>query len=128
MSSKNYDIAIIGGGIVGLATAMTLCDRFPQYQIVVLEKERKVAAHQTGHNSGVIHSGLYYRPGSQKAQFCVDGAHALRAFCEENEIPNELPGKVVVATNKNELVALHNLYDRGVKNGVEGLNIIGPMS
>jgi L-2-hydroxyglutarate oxidase len=126
MSSKKYDIAIIGGGIVGLATAMTLCEWFPQYQIVVLDKEGKVATHQTGHNSGVIHSGLYYRPGSQKARFCVDGAHALKAFCEENEIPHKLTGKVVVATNNDELVGLHNLYNRGVKNGVEGLKIIGP--
>ena len=126
MTSKKVDITIIGGGILGLSTAMQLSKKLPDSKIVVLEKEDKLAVHQTGHNSGVIHSGLYYRPGSQKASFCVDGASALRAFCDENSIPYDLVGKLVVATNEDELGRLDTLLERGQANGVQGIRMIGP--
>jgi len=126
MSSKKVDITIIGGGILGLSTAMQLSKRLTNSKIIVLEKEENLAVHQTGHNSGVIHSGLYYRPGSQKASFCVDGASALRTFCDENTIPYDLVGKLVVATNEQELNRLDTLLERGKANGVEGITMIGP--
>lgn len=125
-TSGTYDVTIIGAGIIGLATAMELCRQHPGRRVIVLEKEQTIAAHQTGHNSGVIHAGLYYRPGSQKATFCVEGARALRAFCDEHGIRYELVGKVVVATSEEELPALEVLYRRGLTNGVEGLTMIGP--
>jgi L-2-hydroxyglutarate oxidase len=120
----NFDIAIIGGGIVGLATAYRLSQQFPKYKYVLLEKENRVAAHQTGHNSGVIHSGLYYKPGSAKASHAVNGAESLKQFCAENNIPFRLCGKVVVATEENEFTALEELYRRGLANGVRGLKMI----
>ncbi|MBI4338360.1 MAG: L-2-hydroxyglutarate oxidase [Chloroflexi bacterium] len=125
-SSKRYDVAIIGGGILGLVTAMKLTQAFPRRRVVVLEKERDLAAHQTGRNSGVIHSGLYYRPGSYKAALCVRGGRELRGFCDQHSINYDLIGKVVVATSEAELPALQTLYERGTANGVEGLQVIGP--
>lgn len=120
MSSTPYDIAIIGGGIVGLATAMALSeDR--SLSLIVLEAEQHVAAHQTGHNSGVIHSGLYYKPGSLKARNCVEGREAMYRFCEQYDIPHDRCGKVVVATREAELPALDALEQRGKANGLEGL-------
>ena len=126
MEQRQYDVAIAGGGIIGLSTAMHLTQRFPGLQVAVLEKEAELATHQTGHNSGVIHSGIYYRPGSHKANFCVAGVQKLLRFCDENEIEYERCGKVIVATGESELGRLDNLYERGVANGVEGLEIIGP--
>ena len=127
MNSQEYDVVIIGGGIIGLSTAMQLTRRFPQGgKVAVLEKEKELAMHQTGHNSGVIHSGIYYRPGSQKSRFCVGGAQALVQFCEENEIEFEKCGKTIVATDTTELERLDTLYQRGVANGVAGLELIGP--
>ena len=126
MSFQNYDIGIVGGGILGLATGMRLAQDYPRYKVIVLEKEAEIAQHQTGHNSGVIHSGIYYRPDSHKARFCVDGARALLKFCDENEIEYQLCGKVIVAIHESELGRLDNLYERGVANGVQGLEIIGP--
>ena len=125
MNSDSYDIAIIGGGIVGLATALELSKQYPRYRIGVLEKEGELAAHQTGHNSGVIHSGIYYKPGSLKAKNCVEGARALLDFCQENGIKYDLCGKVIVATDDREVAALDELYRRGTANGVPGLRIIG---
>jgi L-2-hydroxyglutarate oxidase len=125
MSSK-YDIAIVGGGIVGLATGYRLRAKYPGSRLLLLEKEDRLAAHQTGHNSGVIHSGLYYRPGSSKARTCVSGGEMLKAFCREHEIPYNLCGKVVVATREAELPALQTLHERGTANGVPDLAIIGP--
>lgn len=124
MTDATYDIAIIGAGIVGLATAMDLATRRPDLHIVVLEKESGVAAHQTGHNSGVIHAGLYYKPGSLKAQMAVEGARRMVAFCQEHGLPHELCGKVVVATSEEELPRLEELHRRGTENGVPGLTRI----
>src|ERR1700732_5596378 len=101
-----FDLAIIGGGIVGLATALQAGRRDPKLRIAVIEKEPAIARHQTGHNSGVIHSGLYYKPGSLKARLCVSGAAAMVEFCREHSLPHEVCGKVVVATEPNELPRL----------------------
>ncbi|MBW4510121.1 MAG: L-2-hydroxyglutarate oxidase [Scytonematopsis contorta HA4267-MV1] len=114
-----YDFAIIGGGIVGLSTGMTLAKRYPNARIVVLEKESKLAFHQTGNNSGVIHSGVYYKPGSFKAKFCRDGCQSMVDFCQEHGIDHEVCGKVIVATKEEELPRLENLYQRGLENGIQ---------
>ncbi len=116
-----YDIIIIGGGIVGLATALNIQQKDPKLKILVLEKENEVAAHQTGHNSGVIHSGIYYKPGSLKARNCFNGYHKLLSFCREENIPFELCGKVIVATSREELPQLDTIYERGVQNGLTDL-------
>ena len=126
MESGQYDIAIIGGGILGLSTAMQLADRAPQWRVAVLEKEDDLATHQTGHNSGVMHSGIYYRPGSHKANFCVAGLNNLVRFCDENEIEYEQCGKVIVAIEESEFGRLQDLYERGTANGVPDLEIVGP--
>ena len=120
----NADIVIVGGGIVGLATAYHLTEKYPDKKILVLEKEDEVAHHQTGNNSGVIHSGLYYKPGSLKAKNCIDGYHMMIQFCDEHHIPYDLCGKVVVATDKSELGRLRDLFDRGRENGLEGLEML----
>jgi len=122
---KRFDITIIGGGIIGLATAREVTRRHPAAKVALLEKEDRLAAHQTGHNSGVIHSGIYYRPGSLKAKTCVGGARALVAFCQEQGVPHEICGKVVVATREEELSRLDELLRRGTANGVDGLELIG---
>ncbi len=121
MPDGRYDVIIIGGGIVGLATARELLRRQPGRKLLVVEKEPEVAAHQTGHNSGVIHSGLYYKPGSLKARLCVAGAARLVEFCRDHDVPFELCGKVVVATSQSELPALEELLRRGTANGVPNL-------
>ena len=126
MADHTYDITIIGGGIIGLATAMEVSRRYPRYTVAVVEKEREVASHQTGHNSGVIHSGIYYKPGSLKAQNCVAGARDLMAFCDEHGVEYELCGKVIVATTQEEVPALEELYRRGTENGVSELEMVGP--
>jgi L-2-hydroxyglutarate oxidase len=114
-----YDYVIIGGGIVGLSTAMAIGKRYPNARVAVLEKESKWAFHQTGNNSGVIHSGIYYKPGSFKAKFCRDGATSMVEFCKEHGIPHEVCGKVIVATEEEELPRLENLYKRGLDNGIQ---------
>lgn len=121
-----YDVVIIGGGIVGLASAYQLKKRNPSIKLALLEKEHSLASHQTGHNSGVIHSGVYYKPGSLKATNCLRGYAMLVDFLKENDIPFELCGKVIVATDKSELPQLEALYQRGKANGLEGLRRIGP--
>lgn len=120
MSNSRYDIVIIGGGIIGLATAMALSKR-TRASIIVLEAEDRLAYHQTGNNSGVIHSGIYYKPGSLKAENCVRGREALYKFCEENDILHERCGKIIVATRPEELPALETLEQRGGSNGLTGL-------
>ena len=121
-----YDVAIIGGGILGLATARALMERTPRARIVILEKETKLATHQTGHNSGVIHSGIYYRPGSYKARLCVEGARLMVEFCANHGIRTPRIGKVIVATEPAELPRLDTLYQRGIANGVPGVRMIEP--
>ena len=121
MSERVYEIAVIGGGIVGLATAHALLDARPGVRMILLEAEDRFAAHQTGHNSGVIHSGLYYKPGSMKAQFCVEGREAMYRFCEEHGIPHERCGKIVVATHESELPRLQELYRRGQANNLKDI-------
>jgi L-2-hydroxyglutarate oxidase LhgO len=123
--ADRYDIAIIGSGIVGLATALNLTDRFPGLRVVILEKEAKIAAHQTGHNSGVIHSGIYYKPGSYKAKQCVEGKALMRQFCEKHAIKVVDCGKVIVATAEEELPRLETLHERAQANGVP-VEMIGP--
>lgn len=119
-----YDVAIVGGGIVGLATGRELLKRHPQLRLVVLEKEDILSKHQTGHNSGVIHSGIYYAPGSLKAKLCVEGRKALWAYCDEKQIAWKPVGKLIVATEESELGRLEELYRRGKANGIDELQII----
>lgn len=124
MSTTNYDIIIVGGGIVGLATAYKLTQQHPNKTILVLEKEKEVAAHQTGHNSGVIHSGIYYKPGSYKAINCVAGRRELMQFVKEHNIPHDICGKIIVATHESELAHMHKVFANGLANGVEGIELI----
>jgi (S)-2-hydroxyglutarate dehydrogenase len=113
-----YDFAIIGGGIIGLSTAMALANRYSRAKILLLEKEHQWAYHQTGSNSGVIHSGIYYKPGSYKAKFCRAGNISLVQFCQEHGLDHEICDKLIVATRAKELPLLQNLYDRGIQNGI----------
>src|SRR5438132_5528513 len=124
--ASQYDLTIIGAGIVGLATAMQILEAHPSIKLQVVEKEPQIAQHQTGHNSGVIHSGLYYRPGSVKARTCVTGRKALMEICDRRSIPYEICGKIVVATSEDELPRLEELRRRGIANGLEGIEMIGP--
>ena len=119
-----YDIAIVGGGIVGLATGRELLARHPHLKLIVLEKEDVLASHQTGHNSGVIHSGIYYKPGSLKAQLCTEGRKSLWEYCDAKQIPYKNVGKLIVATEESELKNLDELYQRGIANGIQGLEIV----
>ena len=121
-----YDALVVGGGIVGLATAMRLLEGRPGLRLALLEKEGGLARHQTGNNSGVLHSGLYYKPGSDKAKLSVDGLRQMVAFCQEHAIRHEICGKIVVATCAEELPRLENLWERGNQNGLQGLRKLGP--
>jgi L-2-hydroxyglutarate oxidase LhgO len=123
MSKK---VAIIGGGIIGMATAFRLLERLPSTKVVVLEKEAGPARHQTGNNSGVLHCGLYYKPGSQKAKLAVQGIRRMVEFCESHAVPHEICGKLVVATEPEEIPRLHALLERGTANGLQGLQLLGP--
>jgi (S)-2-hydroxyglutarate dehydrogenase len=123
---NSHQVIIVGGGIVGLATAYRLGERFPGARITVLEKESDVGRHQTGHNSGVLHCGLYYKPGSAKARLAVTGIRQMVEFCRENEIPHEICGKLVVAADDSEIARLRDLHERGTANGLEGLRWMGP--
>ena len=116
-----YNIIVIGGGIVGLATALQLIRENPSLKIALLEKEDRVAKHQTGNNSGVIHSGIYYKPGSLKATTCIRGYKLLIDFCREHQVPFELCGKIIVASNEKEIPLLQNIYHRGIENGLTDL-------
>jgi 2-hydroxyglutarate dehydrogenase len=119
-----YDIAIVGGGIVGLATGRELLARHPHLKLIVLEKEDILASHQTGHNSGVIHSGIYYKPGSLKAKLCVEGRKLLWEYCDAKQIEYRNVGKLIVATEERELPLLDDLYQRGIANGIDDLQIV----
>ncbi len=120
------EIVIVGGGIVGLASAYRIAERIPGTRVTVLEKEDGVGRHQTGNNSGVLHCGLYYKPGSMKARMAVNGIRQMVRFCQENGIAHEICGKLVVATNESQRPVLNDLFDRGTRNGLEGLRVIGP--
>jgi L-2-hydroxyglutarate oxidase LhgO len=124
--TADFDIVIIGGGIVGLATAYKIAVNYPRLRIAVLEKEPALASHQTGHNSGVIHSGLYYKPGSAKAMTCTDGRKQLVAFAKQYGIPHEICGKIIVATRENELPGLERIFNNGLQNNIEGIEKITP--
>jgi (S)-2-hydroxyglutarate dehydrogenase len=126
MIDSRYDVGIVGGGIVGLAVALEITKRFPQLRLLLLEKENRVGQHQSSHNSGVIHSGIYYKPGSLKAKLCVSGARAMIEFCRQHGIPHQVCGKVIVATRENELPRLEDLHRRGEANGLTGVRSIGP--
>jgi L-2-hydroxyglutarate oxidase LhgO len=126
MTDSRHNVIIIGGGVVGLGVALEITRRFPHLRLLLLEKEDRVARHQSGHNSGVIHSGVYYRPGSMKARLCVSGAAAMIEFCREHEVAHEVCGKVIVATDTDELPRLEELHRRGEANGLVGLRMIGP--
>jgi (S)-2-hydroxyglutarate dehydrogenase len=126
MKSSTYDIAVIGGGVVGLSFAMQATEQFPHLRVVILEKEAGVARHQTGHNSGVIHSGVYYKPGSLKARLCVQGAREMVGFCARHGIPHKVCGKLIVATTEEEAAWLDDLLARGEANGLVGLRLLGP--
>tara|TARA_R110000868_G_scaffold205840_3_gene454487 strand:+ start:9290 stop:10489 length:1200 start_codon:yes stop_codon:yes gene_type:complete len=119
-----YDVAIVGAGIVGLSVAYNLLNQNPDLKIIIFEKEDKVATHQTGHNSGVIHSGIYYKPGSEKANNCKKGYNLLLDFCKEHNIHNEICGKIIVATSNDEEKKLMDIYNRGIQNGLEGLQLL----
>ena len=125
MTAK-VDVLVVGGGIVGLAAAREILTRRPGVSLAVVDKESSVGRHQTGHNSGVIHSGIYYAPGSLKARLCVEGASLMYEFCEGHGIPADRCGKLIVATTESELPALDELYRRGTANGVPGLEMVGP--
>ena len=124
MTDRQADLLVIGAGIVGLATALEFTHRVPRQRVLVVDKEDRVAAHQTGHNSGVIHSGLYYRTGSLKARNCVAGCASMKRFCAEHGIPYEECGKLVVATAPDEVPRLKQLHERGVANGVPNLRML----
>jgi (S)-2-hydroxyglutarate dehydrogenase len=124
MHMTQLRVIIIGAGIVGLAVGLEFMQRYPDAELIILEKEDDVAKHQTGHNSGVIHSGIYYKPGSLKARFCVSGARAMISFCQMHNIPFNICGKLIVATDKSELPRIEELYRRGIANGGSNLRII----
>ena len=123
---EKYDFIVIGGGIVGLSTAMQLQSFYKKKKILLLEKEKQLASHQTGHNSGVIHSGIYYKPGSLKAKFCVKGRASMAQFCIENDLKYDKCGKIIVAYKEEEFPRLEALMERGKANLVQGLELIGP--
>lgn len=121
---KNFDVIIIGAGIIGLSSALQLIKNSPDIKLCILEKEHYIAVHQTGHNSGVIHSGIYYKPGSLKAKNCIKGYEQLLHFCNENNVPYELCGKLIIAASENEIPAMNELKRRGIENGLKNLEDI----
>ncbi len=124
MPDQQFDLVIIGGGVVGLSTALNMLHTFPKLRLLLVEKEDRVARHQSGHNSGVIHSGIYYKPGSLKARLCVAGRDAMVAFCAGNNIPYEICGKLIVALTQEEVPRLQALYERGKANSISGLKML----
>jgi L-2-hydroxyglutarate oxidase len=126
MTDSRHDVIIVGGGIVGLAVALEITKRFPHLRLLLLEKEDRVGQHQSSHNSGVIHSGIYYKPGSLKAKLCVEGSRAMVDFCRVHGIAHQVCGKVIVATDEKEFSGLEQLRRRGEANGLTGVQSIGP--
>jgi L-2-hydroxyglutarate oxidase LhgO len=124
MPDQRFDLVIIGGGVVGLSTALHMLYTFPKLRLLLVEKEDRVARHQSGHNSGVIHSGIYYKPGSLKARLCVTGRDAMVAFCAAHNIPYEICGKLIVAVTEDEVPRMQALYERGNANGITGLKML----
>lgn len=125
MTDSRFNVIIIGGGVVGLGVALEITRRFPRLRLLLVEKENQVGRHQSGHNSGVIHSGVYYKPGSMKARLCVAGALAMLEFCREHGVAHNVCGKVIVATHADELPRLEELRRRGEANGLTGLHLVG---
>ena len=125
MRSNKYDVVVIAAGIIGLSTAMQLLEQFPKTRLAIIEKDEKQGTQQSGNNSGVIHSGIYYRPGSFKANFCVAGRASMTKFCLENEIPVWTCGKLIVANDDAGVERLNTLKERGIANKVEGLRMVG---
>ena len=121
MKKNIYDIGIVGGGIIGLSTALQISNTYPDLRLIVLEKEGDLGLHQSSRNSGVIHSGIYYRPDSMKAKTCVSGARKMIEFAQEHNINHEICGKVIVATNQMQITRLEELYKLAKANGVEGI-------
>jgi len=126
MGQERFQIIIIGGGIIGLSTAKALLQKHPGLSLLLIEKEPSLAAHQTGHNSGVIHSGIYYKPGSLKARLCVEGGREMIEFCRDHRVPYRVTGKVIVAVDQQEIPQLEELQRRGLENGVDGMKMLGP--
>ena len=126
MPDRSLDRLVVGGGIVGLAVARELLHRSPGLRLALLDKEPELASHQSGHNSGVVHSGVYYRPGSLKARLCLEGRRLLLRFCDEKAIPYRIGGKLIVAVAESDLAPLAEILARGESNGVEGIRRIGP--
>ena len=124
MADYEYDLAVVGAGIIGLAVGMRLTQDYPNLKVAVIEKEAEVALHQTGHNSGVIHAGIYYAPGSQKANFCSTGGKLLRDFCDRTGVQYDMCGKLIVAVTEEEVPRLDDLFYRGTENGAEGLRMV----
>lgn len=124
MQQELFDITIIGGGIVGMATAYKIQRNRPDLRLLILEKEATLAAHQTGHNSGVLHSGIYYTSGSLKAENCINGRKQMVKFAQEHRISHDVCGKIIVATDTDELPAMERVYANGIKNGLGGIRKI----